>query len=71
MEEDDQMKNSFYLKPLGRTETNSRFLNACLERLLVDIIQQSGAGPVAHTCNLSYQGGRDWDYQGSRPAWAK
>jgi hypothetical protein len=26
--------------------------------------------PVAHACNLSYLGGRDWEDRNSKPAWA-
>jgi hypothetical protein len=28
-------------------------------------------GPVTHTCNASYSGGRDQEDQGLRPAWEK
>jgi hypothetical protein len=30
-----------------------------------------GLGTVAHVCNPSYPGGRDWEDWGSRLAWAK
>jgi hypothetical protein len=29
------------------------------------------SGAIAHTCNPSYSGGRDWEDQGSRPTWIK
>jgi hypothetical protein len=31
---------------------------------------EAGRGPVTHTCNPSYSGGKDQEDQGSRPAWA-
>jgi hypothetical protein len=30
-----------------------------------------GLDVVAHACNVSYWGGRVWEAQGLRPAWAK
>jgi hypothetical protein len=30
-----------------------------------------GLGTVAHACNSSYLGGKDWEDPSLRPAWAK
>jgi hypothetical protein len=45
-------------------ESGSRYL------LLLKLIPLQ-PGAVAHACNSSYSGGRDWEDGGSRPAWAK
>jgi hypothetical protein len=33
--------------------------------------KKRGLGMVAHTCNPNYIGGRDWEDENSKPAWAK
>jgi hypothetical protein len=38
---------------------------------LEGILSETGPGTVAHSCNLSYLGGGDWEDHGSRLAWVK
>jgi hypothetical protein len=41
------------------------------EAIKVYVIKKIRSGTVAHTCNTSYLGSRDWEDHSSRPAWAK
>jgi hypothetical protein len=40
-------------------------------RRFVDLEHNPESDTVAHTCNPSYFGGRDWENNSSRPVWAK